>query len=77
MKTNLADRIIERGFYMFVGIIIGICLGSLIAEEEARRVKGLGLICAEKIINNPNVSVDTTYTITRQDTTVSYHFVKR
>ena len=58
------------------GILIGAILSAILIWATATNAIGFGLKCANKVLNNPEVSRDTTYTIHEQDTTVTYNFVK-
>ena len=58
------------------GILIGIIFAMCMTRIAARNAVGFGVECADKTLNNPKVSIDTTYIIHKQDTTSIYHFVK-
>lgn len=61
---------------LLVGILFGAVSSMLMIKTTAIHAIGYGLDCANKVLNNPEVYIDTTYTICQQDTTVTYHFVK-
>lgn len=61
---------------LIVGILVGAVFSMLMIRSTANQAIGFGLVCADKVLNNPEVHIDTTYTISQQDTTVTYHFVK-
>lgn len=59
-----------------IGILIGAIFSMILIWATAINARGFGLKCANKVLNNPQVSIDTTYTIHQQDTTVTYNFIK-
>lgn len=61
---------------LIIGIIIGFIFTMLLIIITAVRAIGFGLGCADTVLNNPHVSIDTTYTIHQQDTIPTYHFIK-
>lgn len=63
-------------FSLLVGFLIGAIFSMILIWATAANTIGFGLVCANRVLNNPKVSIDTTYTICRQDTTVTYHFVE-
>ena len=65
------------GFAVFAaGIVVGAIISLILSWVAATNSIGFGLECANKVLNDPKVSIDTTYTIHQQDTTVTYHFIK-
>ena len=70
----------DTALYIFIGLIFGILVGAIYSMiliwATAINSTGFGLKCANRVLNNPEVSIDTTYTIHQQDTAVTYHFVK-
>lgn len=63
-------------FNLLVGILVGAIFSTILIRATATDAIGFGLECANRVLNNPEVSIDTTYTIHKQDTTVTYYFVK-
>lgn len=65
---------------IIIGLIVGILVGAVFSMSmimiTASHAIGYSLECANKVLNNPEVYIDTTYTIHQQDTTVTYYFVK-
>jgi len=68
------DTDILLGFLF--GFIFGSIFTMLLIRASAVCAVGFGLECADKVLNNPQVSIDTAYTIHQQDTTTTYHFIK-
>ena len=68
------DTDILLGF--LVGIIFGSIFSAILIWATATNAIGFGLKCANRVLNNPQVSIDTAYTIHQQDTTTTYHFIK-
>lgn len=62
--------------FILVGVIIGFIITMLFTKIAAVNAVGFGLECADKVLNNPQVYIDTTYTIHQQDTIPTYHFIK-
>ena len=63
-------------FGLGIGFFVGAIVSMILTWATATNAIGFGLECADRVLNNPEVSIDTTYTIHQQDTTTSYHFVK-
>jgi hypothetical protein len=63
-------------FGLWIGSVVGIIFVMLMISMTATNATGFGIECADKVLNNPKVRIDTIYTIHQQDTTVTYHFVK-
>ena len=61
---------------LIYGILIGAILSAILIWATATNAIGFGLKCANKVLNNPEVYIDTIYTIHQQDTIVTYNFVK-
>lgn len=61
---------------LIIGIIVGSIFTTLLIKITAVHATGFGLVCADTVLNNPQVSIDTTYTIHQQDTIPTYHFTK-
>ena len=63
-------------FSLFLSFMAGAIITMFLIRITANHATGFGIECADKVLNNPEVHIDTAYTICQQDTTVTYHFVK-
>ncbi len=63
-------------FSFLVGVLVGAIFSTILIYATATKAMGFGLKCSNEVLNNPEVHIDTVYTICQQDTTVTYHFVK-
>ncbi len=62
---------------IFGGFIIGIMFSLVAVRSTAKHPQGYGLECANIVLNNPSMAIDTIRTICNQDTTTTYEFCKR
>lgn len=67
----------DIGLGLVIGILIGAIFTAIMISFTASRGIGFGLGCADKVLNNPEMVIDTTYTIHQGDTTAVYSFVKK
>ena len=70
------NKIDDTALALISGTLLGAIISTLMIWSTARNAIGFGLKCANKVLNNPEVYIDTIYTIHQQDTTVTYDFVK-
>ena len=72
----MKDDELKTFFCFVVGILLGAIISIILIRATAVNAMGFGLECANIVLNNPEMFIDTTYTIHQQDTTITYHFVK-
>ena len=72
MKFDVVNVLIGLTF----GLLIGVIFAMSMTRIAARNAIGFGVECADEVLNNPKVSIDTTYIIHKQDTISTYRFVK-
>ena len=67
---------ISNLIYVLIGFVFTIISSTIVIWHSARNASGFGLKCANEVLNNPKVVIDTTYIINKQDTVATYRFIK-